>query len=182
MSEDFRDLSDWLDNQNVNSIRRITKIDKQFIENLDLIHCAKGSSLYNGILCILALEGAPDFFTNRRLDTGTFVKGNIHDHHIFPQKVKGIPENSSKMFRDTKDSIVNRTLLLDETNILIQNQLPSNYLKMMSLKLGDREDCKKVLDQHFVPQQAMIFMEDNNYDDFIRERENAIKTALIKKI
>ena len=77
MSEDFRDLKTWLITQDIESIRRIKKIDSQYVDSLDLQQCSKGSSLYNGILCLLAINGAPDFFTARPLDTGTYVVGSI---------------------------------------------------------------------------------------------------------
>ncbi len=178
MSEDFRDLKTWLDTQDIKSIRRISKVDSNFIDSLDLQQISKGSSLYKGILCILALKSAPDFFTARPLDTGTYVEGSIHDHHIFPQKVIGLPSSTSTLFRKTKDSIVNRTLLLDTTNIIILNKRPSDYLEEMRTALKTDEKRESTLSLHLISRDALSAMADNNYDKFIEERQKSLKNAL----
>lgn len=178
MSEDFRDLKTWLDTQNIESIRRIKKIDSQYIEGLDLLQCTKGSSLYNAILCLLAINRAPDFFTARPLDTGTYVEGSIHDHHIFPQKVYNISQKTSSLFTKTKDSIVNRTLLLDETNLRILNKQPSEYLEEMRTALRSKDIFESTLNLHMISPLALAALEENNYDTFVKERENSIKSAL----
>lgn len=182
MSEDFRDFKKWLDTQNIESIRRFNKIDRQYIESLDLLQCTKGSSLYNGILCLLALNGAPDFFTARPLGAGTFVAGSIHDHHIFPQNIRHIPEKTSLLFKKTKDSIVNRTLLLDETNLRILNRQPSDYLQEMKSSLRSNEKFESTLNLHMISLSALAALEENNYDNFVKEREQSIKSLLCAAI
>jgi hypothetical protein len=182
MSEDFRDFKKWFETQDINSLRRIKKIEKPYIQSLELDECSKGSSLYNGILSILALNGSPDFFTGRPLHSGTFVKGTIHDHHIFPQKVHDLPKESSTLFKRTKDTILNRTLLLDDTNFQIQNKHPSEYLKIMKNKIKDTTKVENILTQHFISTKGHAFMVDDNYDEFVREREIKIKNALIELI
>jgi len=177
MSEDFRDMKTWFNTRDIGSIRRIKKIDKQFIQTLELNECTKGSSLYNSILSILALNGAPDFYTSRPLNTGTFTKGSVHDHHIFPQKALDLPEQTSTLFKKTKDAIVNRTLLLDDTNYKIQNKRPSEYLKEVNAK-NQMKNVESILTLHLISEKGQRLMEVDNYDEFIKERENTIKSAL----
>jgi len=152
------------------------------IDNIDFSSVKKGSSQYKIILCLLALNGADDFFTQRTVGTIDYSKECINDHHIFPVKVK-IDKVSIK-FESTKDSILNRTLLLDETNKKILNKKPSEYLSEMQKRNefnNDIQKVKAVLHNHFINDKAFEYLQNDDYDNFIKERESAIKEH-IKKI
>lgn len=180
MAKDFRDWKLWVKNKK--SIERIRKINNDFIEEIDFKFVRKGSARYNTILCLLALNKAPDFFNQREIGSGDYANSRINDHHIFPSKVNDLNLLNSKKFKETKDSIVNKTLLFDETNKKIMNKKPSEYLNDMISKHGDEQRVRNLLRKHFIDKSAYEAMEEDNYDDFIFYRENRLKKHLIGRI
>lgn len=176
MSEDYRDLKKFLKDKEFSVIRRIKKIDKDFIEKLDLKNIRKGASIYKAILCLIALKGAKDFYTKRPVGFGTYINENIDDHHVFPKSLRKL---NSESFEITKDSILNRTLLLDDTNNKIKDKNPSNYLMEIFKNFDNNyEEVKEVLDSHFINEMALNALKEDNYDLFIVERERYIKEVL----
>lgn len=180
MAKDFRDWKDWI-NEGKN-IDRINRMNKEFIYNLDIKNVKKGSARYNAILSILALNDAKDFYKGRIVGTGGYANEKINDHHIFPKQVKGLDSNKSKTFNEFKDSIVNRTLLLDETNNRIKSKRPSIYLTEMLNKYGSENEVKLILQDHLINTNAFNYLKEDDFDNFVIEREKAIKKHLILKI
>lgn len=180
MSKDFRDWVGWINNGK--NIERINKINQDFINELDLKNIMKGSAQYNAILCILALNDAKDFYKGRIVGTGSYSNEKINDHHIFPKQVKGLYPEKSKTFIDLKDSIVNRTLLLDETNNRIKNKKPSQYITKMIDKYGNEQKVKSILREHLINEKAFEYMREDHFDNFVVEREKAIKQHIISKL
>jgi len=179
MSKDYRECKEWKPGSLPS---RLANMHDEDIDNIDFSSVKKGSSQYKIILCLLALNGADDFFTQRTVGTIDYSKECINDHHIFPVKVK-IDKVSIK-FESTKDSILNRTLLLDETNKKILNKKPSEYLSEMQKRNefnNDIQKVKAVLHNHFINDKAFEYLQNDDYDNFIKERESAIKEH-IKKI
>ncbi len=180
MAKDFRDWKHWLESKT--PIERIKKINKDFVHEVDFKTISKGSSRYNTILCLLALNNARDFYKMRLAGFGDYRNSRINDHHIFPSKVKDLDPAKCKMFNDTKNSILNRTLLLDATNIKIRNKKPSVYIDEIIKKHGDEQDVKKILSKHFITESGYNYLKSDDYDQFILEREKAIKQHLIDKL
>jgi hypothetical protein len=180
MAKDFRDWKEWMISDRV--IERINRITPDFVTEMDLRTIKKGSTRYNAILCILALNNAKDFFKGQIVGTGDYSNDSINDHHIFPSKVKGLELSKSKTFSRVKDTIVNRTLLLDETNKRISNQKPSEYLVDMVKKHGSEVKVKRTLAEHLINDAAYEAMRQDNFDDFVVEREKAIKEHLISTL
>ena len=149
---------------------------------MDFKTIRKGSSRYNAILCLLALNNASDFYKKRQAGSGDYVSSRINDHHIFPSKVNGLDPSKNQSFKETKDSIANRTLLFDETNGKIKNKKPSKYLDEIIKKHGGEQKVKNILKGHFITESAYNFLKNDNYDQFILEREKAIKQHLINKL
>ena len=180
MAKDFRDWKEWIISNKV--IERINRITPDFFTEMDLKTIKKGSTRYNAILCILALNNAKDFFKGQIVGTGDYSNDSINDHHIFPSKVKELDPSRSTTFSSVKDTIVNRTLLLDETNKRISNQKTSEYLVDMIKKHGSEEKVKRTLAEHLINDAAYEAMKQDNFDDFIIEREKAIKEHLISTL
>jgi hypothetical protein len=128
MAKDFRDWKRWISNGG--SIDRINKISREVVNEMDLSNVRKGSARYNAIISILALNDVKDFYKGRIVGTGDYSDDRINDHHIFPTAVKGLDPEKSKNFSDVRDSIVNRTLLLDETNF-------DNLVKSLEIVMPD---------------------------------------------
>jgi len=179
MSKDFRQLKAWLEEKEMPERVRNIEHFKETIRELDLSKERKGSSVYNAIISLLALRKAEDFLTGRVPGAVDYVGESVNDHHIFPSRVKGLEPNKMKRFSDTKDNIVNRTLLLDETNSRIKNKRPSEYLQNILERLNNNEkELYTLMESHLISKKALQHMWDDNYDEFIIERENTIKEYL----
>ena len=181
MAKDFRDWKGWIDSgKNIEGIKRI---NQQAIVEMDLKNSPKGSARYNAILCILALNNAKDFLKGQIVGTGDYSKESIHDHHIFPKQVRGLNPEKSKTFGELKDSIVNRTLLLDETNKSIGNKKPSQYIQELVDKYnGNVQRVKLLFEEHFINEKAFEYMKDDDFDNFVLEREKTLKHHIISKL
>ncbi len=183
MSKDFRDWQRWLAEKV--QVERISRVDKEFIKNeLDFQSINRGAQ-YNAVLCIIALEGAKDFFVGRPLATGDFIRERINDHHIFPSKVKGLDERLSAKFESARDSIVNKTLLFDDTNISkISNKLPSEYLNEMIDQgiVGGFDELVEFMRPHLISKNALEFLLEDDFDGFIIEREKTLKDHILRLV
>ena len=177
MGKDFRDWKSWLETDE--TIEQISKVDEEFVRELDLKDVDKGSGRYNAIICLIALNGAEDFYRASILGTGDFVDTKINDHHIFPKKVEGLDEEKSRTFDSMRDSIVNRTLILDETNNRIKNKKPSEYIERMEEKHG-REQVKEMMEKHLISEKAYHHLKNDNFDDFVLQREKDLKDEIAK--
>lgn len=177
MGKDFRDWKDWINSKN--PIERINRINEQLINELDLNSYKKGSGRYNAILCLLALNGVKDFYKGRTVGIGDFSKDKINDHHIFPKQAKGLDPKKCARFKEHHDSIVNRTLLLDETNGNIKNKRPSQYLAELVTKHGSEEKVKSILQNHLIGDACFDCLKEDDFDQFIFERERTIKQHIL---
>lgn len=177
MAKDYRDWKEWMKNGKI--IERINRINYDSIYEIDLKTVRKGSSRYNAIICLLALQDAKDFYKGRIVGTGDYINQNINDHHIFPSKIQGLSGEKSIEFKETKDCILNRTLLLNETNNSIKAKKPSIYIKDMIDKKGNKEEVQKILSSHMISKDGMNYLEQDMYDAFIKERENVIKKHIL---
>lgn len=180
MAKDFRDWKDWISHGN--EIERVHRVNLDFFQELDLKSVKKSSARYNAILCLLALNNAKDFYKGQIVGSVDYSNENINDHHIFPNKVSGLSSQKSGLFSTTKDSIVNRTLLLDETNQSINNRRPSEYFDEILNKFQDMDAVLEMLEGHFINKTALGYLMDDDYDRFITERERSIKKFIIKTL
>jgi hypothetical protein len=133
------------------------------------------SAVYSGMFCLLAIGGARDW---RRIEDITLQ--DLQDHHIFPRDYltkHGIERRSQV------NSIVNRTLISDETNGKIQNKAPADYLS--SKELFPQGANESLLSPHFLPEDTVDAMKKATaglsdgdvaavYDTFCRLREAAM--------
>ena len=180
MAQDFRDWRAWLEEGR--EIGRVSRVDADFVENeLGLRNTARGAQ-YNAVLCLLALNGAKDFDTRRPLASGDYIGEKINDHHIFPRGVEDLEDDKSTEFAECKDSILNRTLLLDKTNKhLIRNKRPSIYLTELMEKNPEvtRVQLEELLTAHFISPQALDCLMDDDFGGFIAERERTLKEHIL---
>jgi hypothetical protein len=105
------------------------------------------------------------------------VEDKINDHHIFPSNVDGLDPEKSQTFSELSDSILNRTLLLDETNKHgISNKKPSKYLLEMIEReiVEDGSELQELMADHFISPAAIERMLEDDFDGFIEEREKTI--------
>lgn len=183
MAKDFRDWQRWFDTQT--EIDRVARVDEEFIQNeLGFRKTTRGSQ-YNAVLCMLALNGAKDFYTGVPLAMGDYAGEKINDHHIFPTGITGLDSDKSTEFEECRDSILNRTLLLDETNKhKISNKRPSVYLNdiMETGVVANREELEGLMAAHLISSAALDCLFDDDFDSFILEREKAIKEHIWREL
>jgi hypothetical protein len=180
MAKDFRDWKDWMAGEG--EIERIARVNEEFIDDIDFQSVEKGSSRYNAVLSLLALNDARDFYKKRIVGTGDYSSEKINDHHIFPKKVDGLEPEKSMNFEKTRDSIVNRTLLLDSTNKEISKEKPSEYIKEIRQKHEGEQEVKDILRTNLIGESAYEYLKENNYDKFIEKREEEIKQHIANKL
>lgn len=163
MSQDYREIVEWLrDSSNIPE--RIAKINNVFIEEALGLEKARNTnnSRYCAVLNLLALESSRDWFTDRIL--GNYPLDKINDHHIFPIKCK------VNVDPELVNSILNRTLLYDETNQKIKSSCPKEYYKKIKEKVGDDKKIEEIMESHLISPAALKYMKENDFDNFIKER------------
>jgi len=139
------------------------------------------SGIYCAIFCLLAKQGARDFQRGEHIELQA-----LEDHHIFPKdylKRHGIPTG------DRTNTVVNRTLIADQTNNKIRAKAPSDYLQSADIFSSDPA---ALLEKHFISGHALSAMrrgvEDRSdegqvavqsaYDQFLAAREAALISAI----
>jgi len=137
------------------------------------------SAVYSGVFCLLALRGARDW---RR---GEDIRlQELQDHHIFPRdylRSHGIEK------RLPVNSIVNRTLISDETNGKIKNKAPADYLVNKEIFPSGPKDS--LLSPHFLRGAALDAMKaaaknisnaelGSTYENFCKAREEGIVSEI----
>lgn len=133
------------------------------------------SNVYSGVFCLLALRNARDW---RRGESIELQK--LQDHHIFPRaylRRHGLTKQADV------NSIVNRTLISDETNNKISDAAPADYLA--SVAVFPSGPTPTLMEPHFLMDSAIEIMRNANgtltnaevatrYEAFRQARESAI--------
>lgn len=142
---------------------------------------SQASAIYRGVFCLLGIRGARDWRRGENIQLQ-----DLQDHHIFPQaylKAHGITKG------DTINTLVNRTLISEETNNKIKASPPAKYLN--NTEIFPSGPAPSLLNAHFIGTTAferMSFATDDLtnerlaavYEDFLKSRE-AIIIAEIQK-
>lgn len=136
-------------------------------------------AIYSGIFCLLALRRARDWRRGESIQLQ-----ELEDHHIFPQAYLR-RYNIVKKVR--VNSIVNRTLISNETNNKIKDKAPADYIA--SADIFPSGASNGLLEPHFLTSYAVDAMKaasdglsndllEELYDGFLKERESAIITEI----
>lgn len=140
---------------------------------------SNASGIYCGVFCLLAKNGARDWRLGESIELQ-----QLEDHHIFPQdylKRNGFAE------RDGINTVVNRTLIADQTNGKIKALAPAAYLN--SEEVFPAGATPELLRPHFLSAngaEAMRLAVDGSnpdaiklvYDKFLAAREASIIEAI----
>lgn len=142
---------------------------------------SNASGIYCGVFCLLAKQGARDWKRGEHIELQS-----LQDHHIFPKdylKRHGIAAG------DRTNTVVNRTLIADQTNNLIRAKAPADYLQDSDIFSAPPSS---LLPAHFVEASAIealsLAKEDNSedgqkialaaYDRFLAAREALIISTI----
>ena len=138
----------------------------------DLHEVVRVGAVYKGILCLVALKGARDFYIS-----DTIELHELDDHHIFPKSFL----RTQGYEPDERNTILNRTLISSDTNRnFIRDKHPSEYIAEMEARHGVL-GTKQILQTHFIDERAYHAMKDDNYPAFLNAREAAIAGEIIKR-
>ncbi len=171
-ARDFLDMKAWFEEDE--SEPRLIQEFKDRFASLDFrAQRSRGTSLYNGVFNLFAIQGAKDW-----------VSGNIplpeelDDHHIIPAAwgSKHLPDKAV-------NTILNRTPLTADTNrVIISDRLPNQYLPEWFASSG-RETVEDILRSHFISTEAIdILLRDpftpEDFDLFVTARQRTIRAAI----
>ena len=163
LTSDFRDLKEWFVDdtkvpKNVSEAR--AKIQTLSLKKTTVL----SSSLYKGVLSLLALSGSKD------LKTGQMVTNRIDydKDHLFPQ-------SRASEFKAGKeiDSILNISWLTKTTNETIKRaKEPSKYFKEFSEEFkGNKSEYLAVLNSHYINREGFDYLLVNDFENFTKNRE-----------
>lgn len=135
-------------------------------------------AVYRGTMCLIlgSQTGARDFHKGSLITRTLIDTEHIDDHHIFPdnflQTTLGITR------RVDRDCIINRTLIDRNTNILISDKKPSEYLQLISNKLNS--EFSEILESHLLPPNPDSALFHDDYEGFLTERLGAISKEIAR--
>ncbi|MGB3299652.1 MAG: hypothetical protein WBA76_15410 [Phormidesmis sp.] len=171
-ARDFLEMKAWF--QDDEAEPRFTQEFRDRFKTLDFsTQRSRGTSLYNGVFNLFAIQGAKDW-----------VSGNVpspeelDDHHIIPASW-----GSRNLVSKEINTILNRTPLTAETNrVIIRDRLPNDYLPEWFTASGE-ETVKNILKSHLISSAAVdILLRDpftpEDFKLFINERQRTIRAAI----
>ncbi|RLE69576.1 MAG: hypothetical protein DRJ34_00455, partial [Thermoprotei archaeon] len=169
MYEDYKSVCKWLKNDNEKISFNINLSELNLIEENK-----KSSAIYKGVMCLISLKGALDFHSGQPPEYS-----KLNDHHIFPIK---FIENSLPQYKDLMHTVLNRTLLSEETNKwIIGKREPREYIRELKIKLG-QERLMRILDTHFINEEAYEALKSNDFENFIQARERYILKEINERV
>lgn len=142
------------------------------------------SAIYSGVFCLLELRGARDWGRDEAIHLQHDKEHPLEDHHIFPRKYLNDHDITRRI---EVNSIVNRTLISDQTNGKIRAKAPADYIA--SKEIFPTANIKSVLSAHFIDGEAFEMMQQatqnlsnesvmNIYNGFLDARERAIVSEI----
>lgn len=139
--------------------------------NYSLRDVYRRNSIYRGIMCIVAIQGAKDFQADDSIEFHT-----LDDHHIFPKAFlrDQHDENGQRIPSSKINCILNRTLISSQTNRRISRSKPSQYLQ----KIVPADRKIDIMESHFINASAIKAMETDNFDAFLDAREIELLIAI----
>lgn len=161
--EDIGNIEIWIEEDKVP--QWISQFTAQEL-NLEMIDEPR-SSIYRGIVGLIVREGAKDFLT------GQPAKLNeCQDDHIFPK---------SKCKDERVNSILNRTLIWDKTNLNKKNKMPSEFFKECLEKHNfDESKLLDTLSTHLISPEAYEAIKEDNFSRFLDERKKSFQFVIQK--
>lgn len=173
---DYQDFLKAMQNSD-NEPHAIQEARSGILENqgFSLRNINRLNSVYKGIMCLIALNGARDFCSG---DSIQFH--DLEDHHIFPDGYlkKQTGKDGQKHEPNQINCVINRTLISEGTNRKIQDKSPSEYVDRY-MAIDHREE---ILRTHFITPAAIQAMLDNDFEKFVEEREKALIQEIRKRI
>ena len=164
---DYNDMISFITEETIPGF--INELSKDLINNpnFSLIEIDRRNAQYKAIMNLLAIEGAKDFTAD---DSIEFYE--LDDHHIFPRAyLRKIKTNGKRTYEDSQiNTVINKTLISSKTNRRISRKKPSDYIK----NLIPPSSCDDILSSHFISKNAKKSLLQDNYQQFLKERNKSI--------
>ena len=147
---------------------------KLMLDDLRKIRMGNRSVIKNGVLCLMARRKPVDFDNGNlvTLDkTNASRQNSKENHHFFPYSL------ASKMGikQEEINSLLNFAFISKHLNLDISNKYPSHYLQEYA---SANSALAEHLLSHFITQAAYQAALQDDFQTFIKERGNAILTAI----
>lgn len=131
-------------------------------------------ALYSAALALSLRNHPLDFHIGQPLTPNRIATDHIDDHHVFPQAF--LPDS---MLKQTKDCVLNRTLIDKMTNIKISAKAPSTYLADMCNALGE-STVRAILRSHSLPAETDGPLFNDDYEEFLNWREATLRSQILE--
>lgn len=165
-AKDVLELFDWLGDGALPESVSALKFDPKALRDIT----PRQRAIYRGSICLMLTNNTKDFHTQGIITSKIMNEEGIDDHHVFPadylEKVKEIKTAKHR------DCILNRTLIDRTTNQMINNRAPSKYLDDIRKTPGFPFEA--VLQSHWLPTGADSPLMSDDYDGFLRWREQRL--------
>jgi hypothetical protein len=167
-ARDFSELVAWLKGGAEPETISSLKFDPSILRNAT----PRQRAIYRGTIClVLGCEGgARDFHTQSVITGNLIAQEGIDDHHIFPaaylEKKKGITQSKRR------DCVLNRTLIDRDTNQMISDRAPSDYLT--EIKNTPHFPFDLVLTSHCLPVGDQSPLLSDDFEGFLTWRQNEL--------
>lgn len=172
-ARDYLDVKEWFRDDTLEP-GLIADFKNSWLQGLNLRdERRQGTARYNGIFCLLVLQGARDWITGLPI-----APGDVDDHHVVPRNWGR--ENG---LGDLIDSVLNRVPLSSKTNRgAIGEQLPNRYLPKLFEDNGV-DKMQGILQSHLISREAVkILMRDqfgrDDFEEFLDERQRTLTQAI----
>ncbi|MFF5107119.1 DUF262 domain-containing protein [Streptomyces sp. NPDC000134] len=132
-------------------------------------------ALYCGLMCLLVTMRAEDFHTGQAMTPYRVREVRIDSHHIFPKAYL-----SRVGAKESPELLLNRTLIDAETNRIIRDKAPSQYLSEMATAYGE-DKLQSVLSSHAIESGANSGLAIDDYAMFLDQRLSTVM-QLIERV
>jgi len=159
-AKDFNELNSWI------STGEEPETIKEFKFDIDQLRetTPRQRAVYRGVICMILSNGPIDFYERKRITARLLKENRIDDHHIFPYaylETLGIPKVN-------RDSIINRTLIDQKTNLSIGKKPPSEYLAIIEKGVGTAT-LGNIVTSHLIAENLGA-LERYTFEDFVEHR------------
>ena len=171
-SSDYKEVCAWMEG---GPVPDVINNFPQSVEEIKLHgQTRQNAAIYKGVINLIILNGANDWYKGLELDPET-----INDHHIVPKSWgKNLGTNKGDI-----NTILNRTPLSKDTNQkIIRDRLPNEYLPELMAE-NDADDIRAIFKSHLISSEAFDILlkdpfEPDHFYEFIAARQRTILSAI----
>ncbi len=173
---DFKELKLWFKDDNKKPkviLKMFEKLEKNILNLREI--SSLNNSIYKGILAILSKKNCMDFKNKKTIDLQELnYKNEIDKDHIFSKKQYSNEKNIN--------SILNMTLLYKKTNIEKSGKKAKCYFEKIKKEYNDDTEFFEILATHLIDKKCYKNIIEENFEDFINNREKIIIDEIKKLV